>query len=628
MGYYYGMIPLFIVLFYSVATIIALLLVWPWESCQLLSATRSWYRENHIILAEICTVVCLATASSSLCGKYWANDYTSDVSYLIRNTRPLCVICKLDIAASSAILVAHALGHHDICHRIYSRSIRIRNGLRIYGQQLWLCLYIMLQESPQDFERRKDAESQRESVLGNNSTRYSFPAHSSKDGTTPTEATQAPRDPEATEVEEIPRQHNVPAGAKRIQVRRIASTYRSVHEEVRAMHARLRWSAVRYAFHLQKLPLEDLSFTVAVRAQAYHPEASCAEAPQIHPIFQFPSKIAAAHAASSDLSPVIMEMIDSTAPNSQHSATKPNFLPVQWSPARQDSMLPPLLQLPGTINEICVKALPDTGSSSNIINKAFLDHLGASVEIIALDDTVDKPLKAPDDEVIPCLGKVWLDWTFKDESTPHRLLFNIIENCSHQVIIGDGFLRESRTMEDHPRRLEYVMREDPNFLPGNLASEAQEERTVRRVVCGAINGQCVTASLDTGCQANLMSEQCANDLGLEIKPLPGGCQDLTYTNGRKGSTCGHVEADWSFDDSPHTMVKIVCYVLPKCIHSIILGDHFVYNEQPWTHHAESLSEQILDGAGDTGVVNFKPKWLFSKKPGTIPEIKIYEAFSC
>lgn len=86
---------------------------------------------------------------------------------------------------------------------------------------------------------------------------------------------------------------------------------------------------------------------------------------------------------------------------------------------------------------------------------------------------------------------------------------------------------------------------------------------------GRVNCRSVNASLDTGCEANLSSEVYVEERGLKITPLPIGNREITFTNGRKGYTPGQVEVYWSFADSANVSIKVKCYILPGCIHSII-----------------------------------------------------------
>ncbi|KAG7009928.1 hypothetical protein G7Y79_00001g002000 [Physcia stellaris] len=277
-------------------------------------------------------------------------------------------------------------------------------------------------------------------------------------------------------------------------------------------------------------------------------------------------------------------------------------------PRRRSKASRPYIQLPGKIYNVRVNALPDTGSSQNVIDFSFVERLFPPVPLQPLSDS-DKPLRAPDEELIPCVGKVRLPWVFENETEVYEKWYYVVENCSHDVIIGNGLLRETETMEKHLDRLEITEPTDPDSLPGNLVSEAQELDRLRQVVVGKVNGEDTTASLDTGCEANLMSYDCVTQLGLTPISLPTSKQIVTFANGRTRTTLGFVEVDWSFADTPDITTKVKCYVLPKCIHSIIFGARFVVLEKPWEKHAEALGVLTLEDAGDAGVVHLKQKFL-------------------
>jgi len=280
----------------------------------------------------------------------------------------------------------------------------------------------------------------------------------------------------------------------------------------------------------------------------------------------------------------------------------------------------PIFQLPGEIQNICVKALPDTGSSQNVIDKSLVQQLSPPIPIIAVDDLADKPLVAPDGKPIPSAGKVRLPWMFKKEDEVYERWFYVVENCSKGVIIGNAFLRETETMNKHRDRLMITRPSDPNSLPGNLASEAQQQDCLRQLVLGRINDMDTFASIDTGCEANLMSADYADALALEVQPLPSEKKEVEFANGRRSTVLGQVDVNWSFFDTPDEATPVTCYVLRTCIHPVIFGERFVYSEDPWINHETSLS-QVPSNREEMGVVGLEKArrfWFFGNyKPGTL-----------
>ena len=383
-------------------------------------------------------------------------------------------------------------------------------------------------------------------------------------------------------------------------------------------------STVRYAMFpkLQRTPFQDLSLLVAVQ-----PHSVDGDGPihQSQPLYQFTGRqrVNSSQSQIPSMTSVVTDIID------QNNALGiAQLQPLEYgeqlrptSPRRRSRTHSPYIQLPGKIHDIPVDALPDTGSSQNVIDALFVRQLYPAVPLHPLNWDSDKPLRAPDSELIPCEGKVYLKLMFENYNEEHNQWFYVVRDCSHDVIIGNGLLRETETMEKHQNRLKITEPSDPDSLPGNLVSEAQEPDRLRQVVLGKVNGTDMIASLDTGCEANLMSEACAQDLRLTPTSLPTNKQIITFANGRRGSTLGLVEVDWAFADTPDTITKVKCYVLPKCIHSIIFGARFAIFEKPWEKHVQALDVQTLDDAGDAGVVDLRKKFLdrfIKPKPGRLP----------
>ena len=118
----------------------------------------------------------------------------------------------------------------------------------------------------------------------------------------------------------------------------------------------------------------------------------------------------------------------------------------------------------------------------------------------------------------------------------------------------------------------------------------------------------------------MISAEYAENLELEIYPLPTGQEQLKFANGRRASMLGQVNVKWSFCDTPTEEVNVTLYVLRTCIHPVIFGDRFVYFQDPWAKHVSSLRQESLETA-NIGVVGLENKhrfWFFgTPKPGMI-----------
>ena len=281
----------------------------------------------------------------------------------------------------------------------------------------------------------------------------------------------------------------------------------------------------------------------------------------------------------------------------------------------------PVFQIPGFIETISVKALPNTRLSQNVIDKDLVQGLFPSIPVFPHNESTDNFLIALDGQPISCVGKIYLLWLFKDESEKYYQWFYIVENCARGIIIGNDFLQQTEIMSNHRHRLEITKpSEFDNFSTGYLSEDidrARPDECLDQLVLGRINIIDTVASLDTGCGVNFISLDYAKSLNLIIMPLSVSQQYIKYADGRQGLMLGQVEADWSFFDDPDKAVKVIFYVLHICFYPVIFGERFIFSEDPWFYHEATPTDGVM------GLEKARRSWgLFgSYKPDPQEKIK-------
>ena len=626
LGSYYGLATPSFAIGQAVLSFALLLLLWPRGSAQLSFCTRSTYAKYKTIFLEFCALVYIACAALSLVARVRAKDYSSEVLLILLRKQAITTIGKLDLAACLAILASHTTGHHDICNRIHRRVLWLCWSLHKAAQRFCAICYEMLQEPSSDLEAQPNIAAVSLIDLTDPADSLTLPI--------PLKATpsssMAMGSLQIQEYADVEEMDDADASKlrERLHLRRTLSSrtnpYPFMHQELRSIGARLRWSNLRYLLGFQKRPLQDVFLFVSSTSSEHH-DIETGQKISIDPQIQLsPRKPRQSKGQNRNLRSVVVEMINrknigNHQPHPFDSIEHRHVRKFDGKEGVSDTVSPPVFQLPGTIQNMCVKALPDTGSSQNIIDKSLVQGLSPSVDIGSLD-AVDKHLEAPDQEPIPCIGKVRLPWRFNNEEEQYEEWFHVVKDCSKGVILGNGFLQHTETMNKNRQRLEITEPSDPNPLPGNLVNETQQDDCLRELTRGSINGMEVFASLDTGSQANLISVNCAEDLGLEIRPLPTGQEQLKFANGRQVPLLGQVDVQWSFCDTPTEDVNVTLYVLRNCIHPVIFGDRFVYFQDPWVKHSSSLSQVPLEtpNIGVVGLASKRRFWGFgTSKPGMI-----------
>lgn len=616
-------------------TTIVMFLVWPHGQPRLFHATRSAYAKYKILFVEFCVLVFIMCALlNSLARIRDASTPASNIISVVLRSQPFDLIVKLDVAAVLAIASAHATGHHDVCDRIVRRARWLSRRARDCCVMVWALCLRTLQEIPLEESNLPSGLLRRPSETERRSKRWIRPGPWNKSKFTLSSESTLDRD----DIDEMD-----PSG-KLVELRRATTTYEHIHAELRRVGARVRWSTVRYAFNITRNPV-NLSLLVNVGANplAGSPVGQHNHEPgetrQWQPVINLPQRPRASSSSSAYNSPTTLRSM-------VFQAMDPvNVLKILRMRAQEgqerfemaeeinrfQEVQQPYLQLPGFINNRSVEALPDTGSSQNLIDANYLSSIDPDLRTMPQSHTGEKSLVAPDGGQIESVGTVKLKWRFKKEPKVYDIAFCIVENCSHRVIIGDGFLTETDTMEAEHSKNRLETRPEPNESAdsSSLPSNSKGTQCYRRVVNGRVNGfdHCY-ASLDTGCEANLMSEECAQWLGLEFRKLPDGHRTVRFADGRWAPLKGQVIIRWSFADDPDQTIELTCYILEKCIQPIIFGVHFVLQQDPFNKHRKAVETVIVDGACDAGVVGLEkyrkfPFGIFGKKKpskGTCSEI--------
>ena len=546
------------------------LLLWPRGEAQLFSATRSTCARYKTVFLELCALIYIVCAAISIYARLRARNFRSNVMLVLLREQAITSIWKIDLIACAAIVVSHLTGHHDICDRIHRRVLWF--GIQIQRFSGGLCdVFVQMFQEP-DLERQSTVGTTGQGTNKN----HGCTVHRLVDG------------PGALTLQE--RFRNLRS------LSNSPDSYSFLQQEIRSISAQLRWAALRDRYVYQKPPMQDFLSLAASQARVGSTKGGQDDVAPIGPRLETPSRSrrASTRGHSPSLSLVVSEVVNiNKALNAQGPWPSQQAQQLLAPIASQRNLIPtPVFQLPGTIETICVKALPDTGSSQNVIDKNLVQSLFPSIPVYPVDESTDNLLVAPDRQPIPCIGKIPLSWMFKGESQKHRRWFYVVENCSKGVIIGNGFLRQTETMSKHRHRLELTKPSESFTTPDHLLSEgvneARQDECLRQLVLGRINDTEAVASLDTGCEANLMSFDYAESLNATIMALPTSEQHVKYADGRRDNILGQVEVDWRFSDASDKVVKVIFYVLRTCIHPVIFGQYFIFSEDPWFNHECAL----------------------------------------
>jgi hypothetical protein len=244
------------------------------------------------------------------------------------------------------------------------------------------------------------------------------------------------------------------------------------------------------------------------------------------------------------------------------------------------------IMLPGTLDGIQVTALPDTGSERNIVSDSFIRRRGHHISTVQNEGYI---FTLADGGKVQSRGEIILRWNFHRESQTWDLLFHVLTGCTYDVIIGNLTLRETQTMSFHSHRLRKQNVLARCFFTINLIGCPQQR------IQGALDGNAILAIPDTGSKRNIISAECAERLGLQVRTDDRARIWLKFPDGRSVQTSGQATASWSFGDQLSRPFYLHWDVLPGFPKDALIGSDVLYGRNVFRKYPHYFVEIWEEG---------------------------------
>jgi hypothetical protein len=114
--------------------------------------------------------------------------------------------------------------------------------------------------------------------------------------------------------------------------------------------------------------------------------------------------------------------------------------------------------------------------------------------------------------------------------------------------------------------------------------------STRYFVQGKVGSRSVEALPDTGADMCLISQNLASELGL--RPILGTRKKIRLANKKSIKSPGMVKVPWSFAGESD-IYTLNCWVLPHCVHDIILGRGFLNATQTLTTFKSRIESEVV-----------------------------------
>jgi hypothetical protein len=163
------------------------------------------------------------------------------------------------------------------------------------------------------------------------------------------------------------------------------------------------------------------------------------------------------------------------------------------APGYQKYAMTHQLKVPGCIGDVEVSAVPDFGSSFDIIDEDLALRLGLKIETAEARD-----FRLPNGAIRRFVGTVFVAWSFLDETERYGLVFHVLRSCICPVMLGRPFLDLTETLSKNVHRVQVVntVVSDPRprlFLVDSPAAKPNHQERI----LGLVNGHPIGGLADT-----------------------------------------------------------------------------------------------------------------------------------
>lgn len=187
-----------------------------------------------------------------------------------------------------------------------------------------------------------------------------------------------------------------------------------------------------------------------------------------------------------------------------------------------------------------------------------------------------------DDEVVP---KQIIDLSSEDDEQSD---FGHNEAPSETDIESSSEDETSASEDDGPTPVnnqEAPGNEEPPDAQSQPWEPANPSSHRRLVAKGSINGKSLDALADSGASFNVISQELASALGLTIDQT--SAVSVCLPSGAMIRTLGKVSGVFNFSDEDNSY-PLLCMVLEKCVHPLVLGSQFLRVTQTLTKYTSRI----------------------------------------
>jgi len=240
-----------------------------------------------------------------------------------------------------------------------------------------------------------------------------------------------------------------------------------------------------------------------------------------------------------------------------------------------------IFEIPGYLESRSINALGDSGAKHNFMNEDFALRSGLEV------DRADvRKVRIGSGLEITTKGSVTSTFRFQDEYDYYSLVFHILPNSLHDVILGKPFLGVTQTLTKFFHRIKEKVVKAVSQQRHMLylgASGPRFEGYVKNVPQAALG--------DTGSKVAVLDEDFARRIGVPIHNTRKYRTWLRFADNSTVRAAGMAfGVEWKFGGS-ETPYLLDFHILKNASSSVILCDTFLFDTRAFSQYQDCLFDE-------------------------------------
>lgn len=225
-----------------------------------------------------------------------------------------------------------------------------------------------------------------------------------------------------------------------------------------------------------------------------------------------------------------------------------------------------------------VNALGDTAAKYNFLNEKYAVQLGFP---ISRDDV--REVSITRHHSVTTKGMAQVPFSFDGEEDTYPLVFHLLPNCIHDVILGKAFLKATKTfsvLKNFTRRVQQRVMDGLSQFHLLYLGESAPKFT------GLLNGRPREALADSGANGLIMDEDFAHRMGIPITSDQEHQKTVYFADNTTATTSGMTYGvRWEFGlggvGSEH---KLDFHILKNAPADVILSDEFLFGTNAFVEY--------------------------------------------